>query len=228
MNEVAVRATMADTAKAINIYQGHIRESGNRNVLTLVIRRGQDGNFPAAQLEYVSRLKGNFTAVLMPGREYFYISSSTGRPNAQHEIFNWSPFNDDTPSQDLGVLVQRIVDLEKENDALREENSELKDELSGLETGADKFSYALEQLFYKVAPKLGLGDFTNNQKSNRSMNAPDEENDWRTFDVSGNTEEDVQRALGVLLFAFGEDYVLRFARKLQQNPSLVNTLKSMI
>jgi len=227
LEEVRERAELAQPgAKCINIFQGHIRESGGRNILTMAIKRDENGNWPQQQLDYVKRLKGNFTAVILPAKEFFYISSSSSH---QPPPLFYSPFDDYQENQfqppgNLNEIVQQLLKLQKENEALKLENKELKEELNGLESGADKFSYALEKLFYRVAPSLGLMDKPNNYKPMDGT----EKAEWQTVDLSGNDEDTIERALGVLYLAFGDESILNFARRLQHNPNLVVTLKQMI
>jgi hypothetical protein len=224
LDEVQERAAMAAPGvRMINIYQGHIKESGGRNILTLSIKRDDTGNFPPAQLQYVQRLRGNFTAVLLPTKEYFYITSSAAMNGGGQ--FNFLPYELEPQAQDPGVLLEKILQLQTENLELKALNKELQQDLAELETGADKFSFALEKLFYRIAPAFGIMD--NPTKKTNPMNGQPQ-NEFQTIDLSGDDEQTIENALTVLLMSFGEDNILKFARRIQQNPNLVNTLIPML
>lgn len=223
LSEVKERAELAgERAQFINIYNGHIKESGQRGVLTMTIRRNGDGSWPDKQLHYVSKLRGNFTAVIMPTKEYFYISSTSQAMNG--EINFLSPFDDQHQNLDLQDIVKQLLQVNTENENLRRENAELKKELSALESGADKFSYALEKLFFKIAPAMGILPKQNNfqpmQGTEQTTGAPS----IHDLDLSGNDERAIENAIAVLLISFGEENILKFGRRIQHNPNLVNTL----
>lgn len=226
LSEVKERAELAgERAQFINIYNGHIKESGQRGVLTMTIRRNGDGSWPDKQLHYVSKLRGNFTAVIMPTKEYFYISSTSHAMNG--EINFLSPFEDHHQNLDLNEIVKQLLQVNTENENLRRENAELKKELLALESGADKFSYALEKLFFKIAPAMGILPKENNQPmqgTEQTTGAPG----IHDLDLSGNDERAIENAIAVLLISFGEENILKFGRRIQQNPNLVNTLIPML
>lgn len=235
LDEVIERASLAGPkVKSINLYQGHIRDNSQRNVLTYSIRRAENGQWPADQLAYLKRLRGNYTAVVMPGKEFFYVSSHGGLNGLQQD-FNFMPYElqQDYPQAGLAEIVQQLLAAQKENARLIQENDQLRDQLAQLETGADKFSYALEKLFYKVAPALGImqadsAPMQGNKHQHNMANENEGAQDWRAVDLSGQDEAAIESALGVIYLAFGDESVLTFARRLQQNPNLVTSLKAMI
>jgi hypothetical protein len=228
LNEVSERANMAgDRAQFINIYNGHIKESGQRGVLTMTIRRNADGSWPDKQLQYVGKLRGNFTAVIMPTKEYFYISSTGGHSmNGTGEINFFSPFDDAPGNHDLQQLVQQLIQVNQDNENLRRENESLRQDLAALESGADRFSYALEKLFFKIAPAIGI--MPANHTTQPMNGQPGQAPGIAEIDVSGNDERAVENAIAILLISFGEQNILKFARRIQQNPNLVNTLIPML
>jgi hypothetical protein len=220
LDEVAERAGLSPGVKGIHIYNGHINEStGGKSVLTMYIRRDPGGNWPADQMAYINKLRGNFTVVLKPSNEFFYITSY--QDNTAPNLFNGAGI----PNESLLDLVNKITALEAEKALMSAKILELTEDLKQFETAGDKFSYALEQLFYKVAPKFGLMPALNEQPLN---GVPNMEN-WQKIQLGNEvSERNIESALEVIYTAFGEDFLLKFAHRIQAQPGLVNQLKSMI
>jgi len=220
LDEVAERAGLSPGVKGIHIYNGHINEStGGKSVLTMYIRRDPGGNWPADQMAYIKKLRGNFTVVLKPSNEFFYITSY--QDNTAPNLFNGAGI----PNESLLDLVNKITALEAEKALMSAKIIELTEDLKNFETAGDKFSYALEQLFYKVAPKFGLMPALNEQPLN---GIPNMEN-WQKIQLGNEvSERNIESALEVIYTAFGEDFLLKFAHRIQAQPGLVNQLKSMI
>lgn len=220
LSEVNTRALLSPNIRTIHIYSGHLQDNNKKAVLALFIKRDDAGNWPHDQLAYVQKLKGNYTVVLKPSNEFFYISSFN---NNEPHLF--------TPMQGIGTnenimeLVNKITMLQSENLELKNTITELREELSNFETGSDKFVHALEKLFFTVAPKLGLMDSPNIQPMQGTENAVN----WQTVQLTNElNEKNVEAALYVIYAAFGDEFVLKFAKKIQNNPSLVNQLSTMI
>jgi hypothetical protein len=220
LDEVAERASLSPGVKGIHIYNGHINEStGGKSVLTMYIRRDPGGNWPADQMAYINKLRGNFTVVLKPSNEFFYITSY--QEQTAPNLFNGAG----VPTENLLDLVNKITALEAEKALMSARIVELTEDLKNFETAGDKFSYALEQLFYKVAPKFGLMPELNEQPLN---GIPQMEN-WQKIQLGNEvSERNIESALEVIYTAFGEEFLLKFAHKIQAQPGLVNQLKSMI
>jgi len=185
----------------------------------MYIRRDPGGNWPADQMAYINKLRGNFTVVLKPSNEFFYITSY--QDNTAPNLFNGAGI----PNESLLDLVNKITALEAEKALMSAKILELTEDLKQFETAGDKFSYALEQLFYKVAPKFGLMPALNEQPLN---GIPNMEN-WQKIQLGNEvTERNIEQALEVIYTAFGEEFLLKFAHKIQAQPGLVNQLKSML
>ena len=219
LDEVAERVKLSPGVKGIHIYKGHINENSGKSVLTMFIKRDSGGNWPAEQIAYINKLKGNFTVVLKPSNEFFYVSSYEAS-NAQPNLF--SGLNGSNES--LLDLVNKITALEAEKIALTTRVNELQEDLKQFETAGDKFSYALEQLFYKVAPTFGLMPQINEPLNGTPMN-----NNWQQQPLTNDLNEpSIENALEIIYSAFGEAWLIKFAGKIQQQPNLVNQLKSML
>jgi len=220
LDEVNERAQLSPGVKGIHIYNGHINESSGKSVLTMYIKRDPGGNWPAEQMAYINKLKGNFTVVLKPSNEFFYVSSYEAS-NAAPNLF--SGLNGTNES--LLDLVNKITALEAEKVVLTARINELQEDLKQFETAGDKFSYALEQLFYKVAPSFGILPKMDQPLNGSNMS----NNNWQTQPLTNDLNEpSIENALEVIYSAFGEEWLIKFASKIQQNPSLVNQLKSML
>lgn len=219
LDEVNERAKLSPGVKGIHIYNGHINESTGKSVLTMYIKRDPGGNWPAEQMAYINKLKGNFTVVLKPSNEFFYISSYEAQ-NTAPNLFN----SLNGSNEGLLDLVNKITALEAEKIALIARVNELQDDLKQFETAGDKFSYALEQLFYKVAPTFGLMP-----KIDQPLNGTNMNNNWQQQPLTNELNEpSIENALEVIYGAFGEEWLIKFAAKIQQQPSLVNQLKTML
>lgn len=221
LNEVNTRALLSPNVRSIHIYSGHIADNNKKAVLTLFIKRDDAGAWPAEQLAYIQRLKGNFTVVLKPSNEFFYISSfNATEPNLFNTMQGYQG------NENILELVNRITTLQAENSDLKNTIAELKEQLENFETGSDKFVYALEKLFYQVAPKLGLSSFNNTQSMQGTNNTAV---DWQTVQLSNElNEQNIEAALYVIYAAFGDEFVLKFAKRIQREPNLVTQLSMMI
>ena len=219
LDEVNERAQLSPNVKGIHIYNGHINESTGKSVLTMYIKRDPGGSWPAEQMTYINKLKGNFTVVLKPSNEFFYVSSYEATNTAPNLFSNLNGTN-----ESLLDLVNKITALEAEKSALLARVNELQNDLKQFESAGDKFSYALEQLFYKVAPTFGLMP-----KLDEPLNGSNMNSNWQNQPLTNELNEpSIENALEIIYSAFGEEWLIKFAGKIQQNPTLVNQLKSML
>ena len=187
----------------------------------MYIKRDAAGKWPHDQMAYIQRLKGNFTVVLKPSNEFFYISSNTG--NAYNGLFNGG--EPAATDQNILDLVNRITALEAEKISLLHQVENLTQELKQFETASDKFTYALENLFFKIAPKLGLMPepvLNGTQTNTHNMEA------WQNIKIDHSSERGVEQALEVIYMAFGDEFLMKFAQRIQDQPQLVQQLKAMI
>jgi hypothetical protein len=220
LNEVSVRANLSPGVKSIHIYNGHVNDqTKGRAALMLFIKRDPNGSWPAEQMAYINKLKGNFTVVLKPSNEFFYITSGSN-----NDLFSMQGVPGG--NENIIELVNRITALEAEKVQLLLKITDLEDELKNFESASDKFSVALEKLFFSVAPKLGLLPNQNNTVMNgTNTNEPN----WQNTPVSNElTEENLNAALYVIYDAFGDDFIVKFAQKIQRETNLVNQLKMML
>lgn len=237
IKDVSERANLARNSKRINVYGGHLTGSG-RGVLLFSVQRGADGEWPTNEIDYLTKLRGKHTICFMPQREYMYVESGINiDPGQSYQIpyFYGSAMNGADPvpgiehqNKNQLELIRTILDLERINADLKEQVEELSEELKQFETHSGKFAHSLENLFFQIAPKLGINLDNFSQPNTPPMQGNEQGQDWQKIDLSGNSEAHIENALIVLLEAFGAEFVLKFARTIQADPNKVNTLKSFL
>jgi len=240
MSEVIPRANLARNAKMINVYANHLDNTNvGRAVLTFRTTRTEGEPWNIDDLNYIQSLQGKYTLAFMPQKEYMYIQSGLLTrpgytipmngfytvPGQQNELGN--------QYQDAGQmeLIKRVLELERENERLNNELIDALEDLKQFETLGGKFAFSLEQMFFSIAPKLGIkldGLQTPGNQYKPQNTQPMNGLEWQQIDVSGDTEQHVENALIVLVEAFGPDFVLKFARTIQQDPNKVQTLKNFM
>jgi len=221
ISDVVGRANLARNAKRINVYNGHLTGANNaRNVLIFQTARNEGEPWNADDLNYIQTLRGRHTIVFMPQKEFMLGESNVNpRPGytiPMQGIYSLNGPQNEQPGHEYNnagqlELVNRILSLERENEKLKNELSEALEDLEQFETAGGKFAYSLEQVFFSIAPKLGInlgGLNTQQPKQQQPMDGTNQ--DWKEIDCSGNTEQHVENALIVLVEAFGADFVLKF------------------
>jgi len=230
MSEVKERAAMAGrNVKSIDIYQGLITSPNQRGILALKITRDDGGDFPENQLSYTNNLRGDYTAVLRPGSETFYISSRPQivRPmngNQNPELYDFMAHQqaEQIPVNDL---ITRLIAAEKQVAELLAANAQLKEDLEIFETASGKFQHSLMGIWDTViAPRIGApslnGPAPSKQTNTNIMS------DLSQFPIQGNEEEKLEAAFQILYAAFGPDWLIKFATQLQSQPEKVQLIKS--
>lgn len=236
LTELRNRANMAnENIKAIKIYNG---DNGKKGGLAFEVRRTTSGEWPDAQFDYFeSRMNGLFTAILWPGNETIYLESATNSGKSYGIEYDYS-----TPGHvqrfsgfKADQFIQRILELERENDKLKEDVKDLEGDLEQFSTASGK----LEHTFVNIFTNHLLPFFNGNNTVNVPMQGtqqqqqqqPTQHNmNWqqKQIIVQGDDDETLNNAIDVLVEAFGEANIVRIAQKLQQQPSLVNTLTAML
>lgn len=233
IDDLQDKARLNDRAKYISIFSDHLINSNARAVKVAQIRRQADGSWPQHEFDFLSKYKGNYTAQFEPGKELMFLTleGNNGRAAAPNYGMFYPGMQGTEGAQyfnqDTMALVERILELEKKVLSLQQENKDLKDGLQQFETGADRLAYAAGLFAEKIIfPRLGIFDTPlTNQNNNSNMQGA---NEWQNLDVSGDTDGHIENALILITEAFGEDFVLKFARKVKANPGLVDQLKLMI
>lgn len=222
MAEILERAELASPGvKSFDVYQGHVTSPGQHSVLVLKLLRN-NGQFNPAQLAYTAKLRGNFTVVARPGNETFYISSDPlnfpMQGIEQGELFH---LGGQYGTLSTNEYVNRLLELERENTALRQSNEALKKELEQFQDAGGKFSYALNNLLENfILPKFA--GTPQAQPIQGTMS------NLKNIPIQGTHDEQLEGAVAVIIAAFGEDWVIKFAKKLQDDPQKVDLIKQYL
>ena len=117
-----------------------------------------------------------------------------------------------------GRDMEKVMQLTLENKQLKEKIAELEEELKQFETSGQKFSYAMEHLLERVAVRFNL------IPGEAPMQGTQRANPKPTY-MAENLEP-LEQAFVTLVENFGEDWLIRFAQKINDQPQLVNQIKS--
>lgn len=234
LTELRNRAAMVgENIKGIKIYNGE----GTKGALILDIRRTADGTFPDSAFDFFeSKYNGIYTAVFSPGKETIFLESSGSDNNYRLPFQFDNPMNGANAQMgkyqqfDAMQLINRILELEKENTELKRDIEELDEEVKKVDTIRGMVEPSLVNIFtqYVVpffAPKTApLNSTQPNSNTQQNMS------DWRTkhIVVVGDEDETTNNALTVIYEAFGAQDVVRIAQKLQAQPQLINALRGML
>lgn len=234
ITEVRSRAqTAGESVTSIKVFSGHVFPGAKTGVVIADIRKVGD-KWPDAQFTFLEKHNGSYTAVLFPTKETMYLDSSTNTDNR-------FPFSYDFPMNGYGStapaqgsqyqsmeamqLINKILELEKRVFQLSEDKKRLAEELREFNTSSGKFQHALMGVLDQwVLPKLGF----NNELNFNQNTMPIQGQEQQDFNWQGHPVADLESGLMVLVAAFGDDMIIRFAKRIQQNPSLINTLSSMM
>lgn len=220
-----------DSVRSVKIFQGHLYPGTNKSVLILDIRRDSNNQWPDHSFDYIERHDGEYTAVFQPTKEIMFLQS----PEMNGGIFrNQFPYNTDFISpqkNDAGNnqhLMNRIVQLERENEKLKIENGYLKEDLKQFDTFSGKLEYSVIGILENyVFPKFANG--VNNRNERPMQGTHTDTMEWTKIHINpSNKDESLKASFEVLLDAFGEDKIIAMAQKLQAQPHLVQTLSSFL
>lgn len=225
ISEIAERIALAsDNVRSFDVYSTHISNRNQAALLIIKIARDPNGNFNKDQIEYTQKLRGNFTVVIRPGNETFYISSDAGALPMQGNIdfMQMGGIPGIDPNMSTNEYIKRLIELERENTALKAELEIAKRDLSQFEDAGGKFSYALNNLLENfIFPK-----FAGTQPTNTPIQGTMHE--IQNIPIQGTDEQKIEAAMAIILTAFGADWVVKFASRLQQDPSKISQIKSFL
>lgn len=228
VDDLIERCDANDRARNLSIYAGHVDDNTKASMVMMYIVREPGQSWPEKRLKQLQALRGNFTAVFRPGNEVMYCSADdAGKAYNFSYAMQGGLFGEEiTPhhGKELKELLQMIVELEKRNAELEAKLKEASEELAYYSDGRNKFASALEDVFMRVVPRLLPETKAFFQTQNNSQTMQGTEQNWQNIDVNGNTEQHVENALAVMLTAFGEENILKFARMIQRDPGKVDML----
>jgi len=189
------RRLSMDNWRKANVYRGLITK--NDDPATLVYQFLHNTDIPAELDFFENHHKGFFTLKF------------DGRGSIVHFANG-----DDTSMQgvpNLGInneAANKIVELRIENEKLKFEVMQLREQLEEFQDHGSKFGYALGKAAEFLFPQL---------RNEMPMQGTPNTN---------NTMEDLENALGILLDKFGDEWLIKFANHCQNNPNVVDQVKT--
>jgi hypothetical protein len=201
------RAALTSKLTKIDIYQGFVNPGIKGSAMKIQeIRPLEPGNFGNVWEFFKNTTFGDFTAVFYPSKEIIYFSNKpvlNGSENLNGiEAMNYIPTEDQVNAQ-----VQRILEIER----LKNKVQELEDEKENSDVWGRKMGAALNMIIERWVGVPG-GSVTEIETE-------------PVLNGSDNLNES-ERALAIIVSAFGEEWVKKFAAKIQNEPHLVNQIKN--
>jgi hypothetical protein len=195
------------------------------------IRRDASGQFPDAAFDYFEgRYNGIYTAIFSPGGETMYLES-TDHPQSNYLFgFDYLQHGNNYKNFRAQQFIERILQLERENDSLKSEVEDLTEQLSQFSTLSGKFEHALINIFTNNVLPFFAGQQQQQPMQGMVNNNNNNTMSWteRPIIVPGQEEQALDNALDVIIEAFGEQNIIKMAQRLQSQPHLVTTLTSML
>lgn len=217
LDYVIQRAAQAPRLTSVVIYQGFIDEvkTTRPKLQVLTPSKLTDGNQFGAQWDFFrANSFGNFSAVFNPNRELIYFENR--RAGEAPELV----VNGNTGTLDLAQLIDRLTERELSILNLQQQVSELQAELDEEKSMQGKFAFGLEKVLTHFFPQVSA--VTTVQAPLQGTGAQPNTH-WTNVTI-----QEAEDALFVIVEAMGTDWLTKFAKKLQAQPELVNTIKSYL
>jgi len=210
LDYVKQRAQMAGKLSRVDIYSGFVNPGNKAQPVVKVqeIRPLGERDFGNVFEFFEKTTFGEFTAVFFPSREIIYFTNKGSEMinGTQQTNFQGIPSEEVVQAQ-----VQKIL----ENERLKQRLADLEEEAAENSEWGKRMGIAVEML---IGNFLGLPK--NSQEPQPALNGTDGE-EYDTTHMS-----DTEKALVVIVKNFGEDWIKKFAAKIQENPSLVPQIKN--
>lgn len=199
------RASMAGKLSRIDIYQGLVNP-GNKQGLVKVqeIRPISDRDFGGVFDFFQGTTFGDFTAVFFPSKEIIYFSNR--KPGELPGTLNGteSMNNMGIPTEEMiQAQVQKIL----ENERLKMRLQQLEEEAEANDQWGQRFGAAVNMIIDRFIPG-----------SSQAMPAEPV--------LNGTDLNSTEAALVILVEKFGEDWLQKFAAKVQAEPHIVPQIKA--
>lgn len=107
-----------------------------------------------------------------------------------------------------------MMNLRLENERLKGKIAMLEKELEEFRDNGSKFGYAIAEAAKFIFPGL-----------HQAANEFNPQTNMQGMEQTQYTEQALEEAFGILLQNFGEDWLIRFAQQVQQNPAIVSQIK---
>ena len=201
-------AEQAAKLSKIDIYRGLLDPNSKIQISSKAkeIRPISPGEF-GKQFELFEKNNfGDFTAIFFPSRESYHFSLKG------NEIMNGieTPNFQGIPTEEqVKAQVEKIL----ENERLKQRLAELEEEQENNSMWGNRMGIALEML---VGNLLGIP----------SKNVNDSEPVLQGTEINTENMNETEQALVILVQKFGEEWLQKFAKKIQAEPGLVNQIKN--
>jgi hypothetical protein len=207
LDYVKQRAQMAGKLTRVDIYSGFVNP-GNKtqNVVKVQeIRPVNERDFGNVFDFFEKTTFGDFTAVFFPSREIIYFS------NKGSEVMNGTQtpnFQGIPTEQQVQAQVEKIL----ENERLKQRLADLENEQEENTVWGQRMGAALEMLIGRF---IGISPIETATETEPVLNGTDTENMNPT-----------EKALVILVQNFGEEWLQKFASKIQKEPHIVPQIKN--
>lgn len=190
---------MAGKLTKIDIYSGFVNPANRaQNVVKIQeIRPDANKDFRNVWEFFENTTFGDFTAVFLPSKEIIYFSNKTEQLNGTNDMA-YIP-----TEEQINAQVQRVLEIER----LKNKIAQLEEEREHQDEIGSKFGTAITILIEKL-----MG-------GNTPVNVEPVLNGSENLDETEN-------ALAVIVAAFGEQWVVKFANKVQREPHIVPQIKN--
>lgn len=223
IEQIIEAAAVAPACSSVHIYQNFVEPDQAKAVKVATWKAYDDQagrNFGAGPDVFKKSTFGNFTALFKPGGEFLYFTNA--RPgNDQPEILNAMPSGYTVTGIDVNELLSRAVEREKKIAELEAEIEELKQELEEQKDNENKFQRAV----------FNTLDYFNRRANAIAPPAPNPK-PYKPAPMQGPpnanmpTDQELENAIAVIIDAFGDDWIIRFAGHIASKPETVNQIKS--
>lgn len=205
---VKQRAAMAGKLSRIDIYQGFINPANKGQQLVKVqeIRPLNDRDFGDVWNFFERTTFGDFTAVFFPSREIIPFTNKS-----ENLTLNGNePMYQNIPTEEqINAQVQKIL----ENERLKFRLQQLEEEREENDKWGERMGVALSMLMERFLGVPGGSIETETETALQGTNT--------TTDMNPT-----EQALVILVQKFGEEWLQKFAAKIEKEPHLVNQIKS--
>lgn len=200
---VKKRASMAGKLTKIDIYQGFINPANKSQQVVKIqeIRPNENKEFTNVWEFFEQTTFGDFTAVFFPSKEIIYFSNKGEQLNGTETMNGYIPTEDQINAQ-----VQRILEGER----LKNRVAELEEEHENNNMWGQRFGTALNMIIEKWVGGSG---------ANTTMEVEP---------VLNGSEDmsETEKALSIIVTSFGEEWVQKFAGKIQREPNIIPQIKN--
>ena len=214
LDYVKQRAEMAGKLTRVDIYSGFVNPANKAQAVVKVqeIRPVSDRDFGNVFDFFEKTTFGDFTAVFFPSREIIYFSNKGTEMMNGTEQYKAQAQYQGIPSEEVvNAQVQKIL----ENERLKQRLADLEAEAEETSEWGKRMGIALEML---IGNMLGI---PKNAAPEPALNGTATETEYDTSNMN-----ETEKALVILVQKFGEEWLQKFAAKIEREPQLVNQIKN--